>query len=39
MDSYLRTVLPVSISQSVDSMREAKISLTTYERLRRVAVE
>jgi hypothetical protein len=39
MDSYLRAVLPVSISQSVDSMREAEMSPTACERLRRVAVE
>jgi hypothetical protein len=39
MDSYLRAVLPVSISQSVDSMREAEMSLTAYERLRHVVVE
>jgi hypothetical protein len=39
MDSHLRAVLPVSISQSVDSIREAEMSPTAYERLRRVAVE
>jgi hypothetical protein len=35
MDSHLRAVLPVSTSQSVDSMKEAEMNPTACERLRR----
>jgi hypothetical protein len=37
MDSHLHAVLPVSISQRVDSVREAEMSPTVYEQLRRAA--
>jgi hypothetical protein len=37
-DSHLHAVLLVSISQSVDSVREAEMSPNVYEQLRRVSV-
>jgi hypothetical protein len=39
MDSHLYAILPISTLYSMGSINTAKINLTTYERLRRVAVK